>query len=278
MHGRLISTPYYGGKNRPEVQDAILAALEPLDGYMEPFGGSASILLNRAPVRSEVLNDIDGNITNFFRTLRDRSDDLIRALTLTPFARAERDACLAALERPEDLDELERARTWYAGVALGSRCALSSGFASLLAKTDYPPAAAFAARVTNTLPAVADRLRRVGIECTDGVKLLAKIADRPDWTAYCDPPYPLAARAAGAVYAHDDDERLHERLLDIAANARCQIVISTYDTPLYRRRLAHWHRQIVSIDKPSSLASGDSSEVLYVNRPPCQPGLPGTKP
>ena len=60
--------------------------------YVEPFGGSASVLLQKAPVRVEVYNDLDSNLVNLFRMIREKPEDLIRALQLTPYSLEEAQA------------------------------------------------------------------------------------------------------------------------------------------------------------------------------------------
>ena len=75
---------------------------------MEPFFGSGAVLLSRHPAKCEVVNDIDGRIVNFFRVLRERPDELVEVLRLTPWARDEWQAC----KEPTD-DPLEAARRWW---------------------------------------------------------------------------------------------------------------------------------------------------------------------
>ena len=70
---------------------------------------AATVLLSRHPAKCEVVNDIDGRIVNFFRhVLRERPDELVEVLRLTPWARDEWEAC----KEPTD-DPLEAARRWY---------------------------------------------------------------------------------------------------------------------------------------------------------------------
>ncbi len=84
---RLIAFGWYGGKFRH------LSWLLPLppecNHYCEPFSGSAAVLLNRTPSPVETYNDIDGEVVNFFRVLRDQKDQLIETIGLTPFSREE---------------------------------------------------------------------------------------------------------------------------------------------------------------------------------------------
>jgi DNA adenine methylase len=84
---------YYGGKAR--LAPWIVAHLPPHVCYVEPFGGAASVLLRKPPAPYEVYNDLDGEVVGFFRVLRERPDDLLHAIALTPFARAEVDAACA---------------------------------------------------------------------------------------------------------------------------------------------------------------------------------------
>src|SRR5207253_11302090 len=84
---KLIAFGWYGGKY--SHLDWLLPLLPACHHYCEPFAGSAAVLLNREPAPVETYNDIDGEIVNFFRVLRDQKDRLTEAIGLTPFAREE---------------------------------------------------------------------------------------------------------------------------------------------------------------------------------------------
>lgn len=84
---KLIAFAYYGGKNR-HLND-ILPLLPACEHYCEPFAGSAAVLLNRQPSPIETLNDLNSDIVNFFKTLRENPQQLIDALLLTPYSREE---------------------------------------------------------------------------------------------------------------------------------------------------------------------------------------------
>src|SRR5436190_19631442 len=73
--------------------------------YVEPFGGAASVLLNKPPAPVEVYNDLDHRITRLFRVLRDQGEEFRRRLALTPYSEAEFQACAEAAG-----DEVEQAR------------------------------------------------------------------------------------------------------------------------------------------------------------------------
>ena len=273
MADRLLATNYFGGKNRARLQDTILSLLAPNHGYVEPFCGSCAILLNRERSNYEIINDIDEFVTTFFFVLREKPDQLIEKLMLTPFSRAERLHCQAKLREAskngDHLDDLETARCWFTAIATSQRGLVTGGFRDLTAQSGGFLLRSITLRVKENLAKVAERLHGVGIESCDGVELLHKIADRPDWTAYIDPPYPLESRTGAPAYLHDSDDDLHSRLLDVCTGAKCQIVLSTYDSDLYREKLSSWYRQELDLYKTASqLHNQRSVEVIYANRLP----------
>src|SRR5437660_11062894 len=103
---KMIAFGYYGGKF--SHLDFILPLLPThFDHFCEPFGGSAAVLVNRPPAPVETYNDLDSEVVNFFECLRDRREELIQVISLTPFSREELvKACTSA----PGLTKLERAR------------------------------------------------------------------------------------------------------------------------------------------------------------------------
>ena len=85
---KVIAFGWYGGKY--SHLDWLLPQLPTCHHYCEPFGGSGAVLLNRVPSPVETYNDLDGEVVNFFRVLRECPDELIRQIALTPFSRSER--------------------------------------------------------------------------------------------------------------------------------------------------------------------------------------------
>ena len=71
---------WYGGKHY--LASWIISHFPEHRIYLEPFGGGASVLLNKPPVEVETYNDIDLRLTRFFRVLRDSSDDFLERVRL----------------------------------------------------------------------------------------------------------------------------------------------------------------------------------------------------
>src|SRR6266481_1015463 len=105
---KLILFGYYGGKF--SHLDWLLPLLPACHHYCEPFAGSAAVLINRAPSAIETYNDLDGEVANFFRVLREQGEELTRQIGLTPFSREE---FAIACKLDPDANQLERARRFY---------------------------------------------------------------------------------------------------------------------------------------------------------------------
>ena len=73
--------------------------------YLEPFAGSGAVFFNKKPGVVETINDMDGEVVNLFRVLRDQPEDLKRLLELTPYSREEYDTAFEPCDDP-----LEKAR------------------------------------------------------------------------------------------------------------------------------------------------------------------------
>ena len=105
---KLIPFGWYGGKF--SHLEWLLPLLPKCHHYCEPFAGSGVVLLNRGSAPIETYNDLDGEVCNFFRVLRDHKDALVEAIGLTPFSREE---FAIACKLDPNIPEVERARRFY---------------------------------------------------------------------------------------------------------------------------------------------------------------------
>ena len=112
MNKPLVAFRYYGGKNIHLPWILPMVDL-PCHHYVEPFGGSAALLLNRKPSEIETYNDLNENILNFFDVLRNDTDELLRQLSLTPYHKGELARAAEARSDFNDLTKMERARLFY---------------------------------------------------------------------------------------------------------------------------------------------------------------------
>lgn len=263
--------PYHGGKGR--LAEWIVSLMPPHRVYVEPFAGSAAVLLAKPRVTHEVLNDVDGNVMCFYRVLREDPDELERVCRLTPYAR---DEFLAADLHDEDLDDLERARRWWIRT---NQSFAHTGTDATGWSTSILRGSNNARTVTNRIErfaAVADRLSTVTIENRDALRVIAEYSSA-DGVIYADPPYLLSTRSAmnrrpGGDYAHEfasiDD---HRALAEVLAASPAHVLLSGYDSPLYAELYTGWDRVERRVVRRSSnrrsAALPHAVEVVWSNRP-----------
>lgn len=255
---------YYGGKWR--LAPWIISHFPPHRVYVEPFGGAASVLMRKPRSYGEVYNDLDGEIVNLFRVVRERSADLTRALIWTPFSRTE--YRVTAFEPTADPLEEARRTVIRSFMGFGSNSiqrTIKSGFRSNSNRSGTTPAHDWMA-FPPTIRAVARRMRGVVIECLPASDVMAQ-HDGPETLHYVDPPYVHATRALGAMhghhgYRHEMTDADHETLLAQLRGLRGMVVLSGYPSALYDRLLGDWHRV-----EREALADGAAkrAEVLWIN-------------
>jgi len=233
------------------------AHLPPHDCYLETHFGSGALFFSKTPSRRETINDLSGDVVRLFRVLRDRPEDLARAMALTPYAREEWDLCR---RDPEAGDEVERVRRFL--VRQWQSVGYSSGGWRTTKKAN-----AGAASVWNGLPErIADaalRLKEAHIECRPAVDCLRRYADT-GVLVYCDPPYPQETRQAG-LYPLEMSADDHAELLGALEAHPGPVLLSGYDNALYRARLPHWSRRTC---EARALTAEPREEVLWMN-PEC---------
>jgi len=226
---------WYGGKAR--MAASIVDLLPRHRTYVEAFGGAAAVLCAKPAAVLEVYNDVDAGLVTFFRVLRDRPEELERALGLTPYSRTEFELCRTTWESIED--DVERARRWYVRCrqAFAGSCAtVGWGFEISGAQRGGTRSGAFATSVEQ-LGRFAERFRRVQVDCLDWRACLDRY-DGPGACFYLDPPYHPATRGQrgllrNATYVHELDERGHRDLVAAAIELTGSVIISGYPHASY---------------------------------------------
>ena len=239
--GKLIAFGWYGGKF--SHLDWLLPLLPETTHYCEPFGGSAAVLLNREPSPIETYKDIDGEIVNFFRVLREEKDVLVEAIGLTPFSREEFER---AISQPTNgLTNLERARRFYIRarqVRTGLAQTASWGRWAHCRLTSRAGMAGAVSRwlgAVEALPEIAQRLMRVQIEHDSAINVIKRY-DSPETLFYCDPPYPHDSRGDPKAYKFEMTDDEHRELAAVLHNVEGKVAISTYHCQLMDELYADW--------------------------------------
>ena len=236
----------------------IVSLMPPHRSYLEPFFGSGAVLFNKHPSAIETVNDIDGDIVNFFRVLREQPDRLAEAISLTPYAREVFDYAHAY----RGTDAFDRAYRFAIRSKMGHgfKTYQKTGF-----KVDvYARERSYCVSCWNRLPAdlldAAVRLKCVQIENRPALDLIRRF-NYENVLIYADPPYLLETRG-GKQYRHEMTEQDHVDLLDAMKKHKGSVIISGYPSEMYDRELTGWSR----ITRKSYNQNAEQrTEVLWCN-------------
>ncbi len=262
---KLLAFGWYGGKFNH--LDWLLPLLPSCHHYCEPFGGSAAVLINRPPSPVETYNDIDGEVVNFFRVLREQRDELIYCLALTPFSREE---FYYACQVPEpDISNLERARRFFVRarqVRTGLAQKASLGRWANCKKTSRAGMSGVVSRWLGSidkLEEISERLLRVQIENRPYLEVL-DLYDDDETLFYCDPPYVHDSRGDSKAYSFEMTDAEHEEFAEKLNDLKAKVAVSGYKCDLYDRIFKHW-RRIEAQAKSCHSVKKSRTECLWIN-------------
>ncbi len=261
---RIIAFNYFGGKFT--WLDHLYGEFpSDLTHLVDLFGGSFAVSLNYRGRVIRTANEINEEVTNFFKVLRDRETELMERLLLTPCSVAEFDQCWERCK-----DEVERARRFYVrvrqsffGLGIQKR---SKGFH--LAKTQVNCRGGETVSKWNNsllkLGGVANAIRENFQITNYDYRICIDKLDFPKAFFYCDPPYPKECRRSYNDYAFefsdDDHAELSYRLHGIQGMA----MVSGYDCELMNILYKDW-RKVKFPVKRNNIRSGRVQEVVWMN-------------
>ncbi len=260
---------YHGGKFR--LAPWVMRFFPAHQTYVEPYGGAPGVLIQKPPSYAEVYNDLDGDIVNFFRCLRDPAlrERLIDALVLTPYSREEFDEAW----NDGAIDPVDRARRTAIRAAMGfgssGATKATTGF-----RVDCFRSGGTAQHVWAKYPAAAQavgmRFAGVMVENRPALELI-KQYDRPDTLFYIDPPYVHDTRKIGwsATYRHEMTDADHRALLDLVRSLQGYAVISGYASDLYVQSLEGWYSESTKSRISAGRGTLIRTETVWLN-PRCE--------
>lgn len=265
MNGSSPTRPilrYHGGKWK--LAPWIISHFPPHRVYVEPFGGAASVLLQKPRSYAEVYNDLDGEIVNLFHVVRDHGGRLAQALHFTPFAR---DEFQLSYEPSSDPIEQARRTVLRSFMGFGSAAASGSktGFRANSNRSGTTPARDWM-NFPNCLAPLTERLRGVVVENRPAAEVMLA-HDGDDTLHYCDPPYVLETRSIANPYCkkgyrYEMTDEQHREFAAVVHELRGAVLVSGYACPLYDSLFDGWAR--VEVNAHADGAQ-DRIEVLWMN-------------
>ena len=225
--------------------------------YLEPYFGSGAVFFTKEPSPHELINDINGQVVNFFRVLRDQTDELRFALEATPWSREEYDQ--SDEETGDDLEDARRfvTRIWQAHA---SDLAKKTGWKNRGSRQAARGMSFRWQRVPSELAEIAYRLKDAEIENRPAIEVIRRFATE-DTLIYADPPYLMETRTQ-KLYSQEMTLEEHVEMLDALIAHPGPVVISGYASDTYDKALAGWRRVLVKPPKVEKQAK--RMEVLWV--------------
>jgi DNA adenine methylase len=253
--------PYFGGKTA--IAGRIAALLPPHEHYVEPFAGSLAVLLAKPPSRAETVNDLDGDLMNFWRVLRERPAELERACMLTPHSRAEFEQAW----RPADT-ELEAARRTWVRITQGRGLSTADNGGWRHFQKPDGRRRVHAMCHPELIGLTAERIADVTLECRPALEVIGAYGRHEGVLIYADPPYLGSTRNGSGRYgsemAGDGD---HRDLAIALRESRSAVVLSGYHSPLHDDLYRDWHRREIPALARNGTGDRTRVEVLWSNRP-----------
>ena len=204
--------------------------------YVEVFGGAGHVLFNKEPSRIEVYNDIDEDLVNFFRVIRDEEKFRIfkDKIELIPYSRVE----FEFYREYEPKDEVEKAIKFVVLVRQsfsGNMGTWGYGIKKNQAKAYF--------NAIQDLDRLKDRIKNVQIECRDFREVLKRY-DSEETLFYCDPPYVLETRKEKKVYRYEMTDEDHKDLVGMLLKVKGKVMLSGYRNEIYEvLEKAGWERR-----------------------------------
>jgi DNA adenine methylase len=244
---------YVGGKRA--LAKRVIGLFPKHTTYVEAFAGGAQVFFHKPPSKVEVLNDLDGEIVNFFRVCQAHYEELLRYLRFTLVSRKYFDLLRAT--DPTTLTDIQRAARYL--------YLLKNSFASLIRHPVFhwhvvQPPGFNPERLPELLQNTHKRLERVQIDCLP-YEVVLRNYDRPSTLFFLDPPY-FGRKLYRYNFEESDFQKLAEQLRDIKG----KFVLTLNDVPEVRTLFHHFH--ILGVELPYTAqkhAGRRYHEVLITN-------------
>ena len=252
-----MKTPitYWGGKQK--LISRILPLIPPHRQYDEPFFGGGAVFFAKKPSKIEFINDINGEMINFYRIIKydfERLKDKIDCMLHSEFQQKQ---AIEIYLNSSDKEPVLRAwavwvlsnQSFYAILDNTWKCSMERNIAS----TIQTKKKLFDERYVK-------RLESTSIFCRDALDVIRK-TDRKDTFHYIDPPYFNADLGHYEKYTEMD----FTRLLDVLSGIEGRFMLSSYPSEILSEYTTrnNWHT--ISIEMERSAAGGRKTEVLTMN-------------
>ena len=216
---------YFGGKGN--FVSKLLPLIPDHKAYAEVFGGGASLLFAKEQVYSEIYNDIDSTLTDFFRLLQNpvQFDEFYQKCLITPYSKELWREFRDTWQLQDNI--VDRIHQWFSVARMSFSGCFGASWSFGIARNG----ASKFRKAVDGLPEVAQRLRNVQIDNRSWDDALERY-DREETFFYLDPPYVHSTRRGGD-FSFEMNDAGHKKLVDILKNIKGRVLLSGYPNEIY---------------------------------------------
>ncbi|MGD0460998.1 MAG: DNA adenine methylase [Tepidisphaeraceae bacterium] len=230
---------WHGGKHY--LAEWIIGQFSAHRVYLEPFGGAASVLLNKPPVEVEAYNDLDLRITRLFRVLQNQGVEFVSRVRFIPYSQKEFEDAGSypanATEVDKAVSDFVRWRQSFGGKGKNWSYTTARARGGMAGDVNAWWTA------IDQLPEIIERLKRVQILHQPALQAIRRF-DSPDTLIYCDPPYLHETRSENSrnIYGVEMSQEDHRQLAAVLNSCAGTVVLSGYPSAVYDLLLRDWRR------------------------------------
>ncbi|MEO1050206.1 MAG: DNA (cytosine-5-)-methyltransferase [Bacteroidota bacterium] len=223
-----VKTPitYYGGKQR--LVSLILSLIPDHKLYCEPFVGGAAVFFGKEPSEMEVINDLNGEVVNFYRVCHSDFKKLEKLIRSTPHSRQIHRETHDILKQTGKHDQITRAWAFWVQTNMSFSARVFGGYA--YERKSNGTLKRFVNKKLAFNKEVCERLSMVDIENNDALQVI-KSRDTKDSFFYCDPPYFNSNMGHYKGYSENDFEELLKTLSSIQG----KFLLSSYPSEILEK-------------------------------------------
>ncbi|MFL5763554.1 MAG: DNA adenine methylase [Bacteroidia bacterium] len=235
-----MKTPitYYGGKQ--SLLKYLLPLIPDHQIYCEPFFGGGALFFAKPKSEVEVINDLNGEVINFFKVLKNKFSELQKEIRVTLHSRDLYKKAMAIYKKPKAYTDVQRAWALWT--------ATNQGFAGLIGSWGFGKTNSKEKAVANKRDdftrAYEDRLKTVQIESNNALKVIAR-CDSKDTFIYADPPYIGSDMGHYAGYSESD----YKDLLNALAKGKSKFLLSSYPSPILDQYIKRYKWRVKKVSK-----------------------------
>jgi DNA adenine methylase len=253
-----MKTPilYYGGKQ--QLAKTIVGIIPQHKVYVEPFIGGGAVFFSKPPSEVEVINDINGELVNFYKVIQNDFNALQKEIKKTLHSRQEHRHARVVYENPDMFSPVKRA--WAVFVLANASFAgnFGSGFGY---DKDGRTTKALASKIKRFTDVLSARIINTQIECIDALKII-KAFDSSETFFYLDPPYPETDQGHYDGYSGED----FAALLELLSQIQGKFLLSSFRHKALAEQTAknNFSQFEITMPKPTSNNGGKRLQKIEV--------------